>query len=564
VGITDSILVFPPGASGLASAWASTIQLGSWLDPEVGVDYGAKGLIRSIEAGNALVDGGQFGYRSAPIRHMAIPLIVNTASPAMWEGMLARAAMPGAIIAVQPELVPSAQAVYFDVIDGRYEPEHNIFHNRVGVRKGVLYLDTQPYGYWPTEILLASSASVGWNGALAVNGASVIGDVPPLAHILVQPTSASVYMPTGSWFADMLAWSLAGRPSFVPMMPAAKFVYRATNLPWGDSNGPAALAYPASLIGDKYAPASQAWKVTPSLGAIPGFASAYPWTLLFSSSSLAIPSALEPAYRGRFRAFAFARSAPSNYPWNMIVDAAPLGQGPALASANQLATWAQAAFPSSLYYIATTISSYIGAGNPGGATSFIPSPAYQILDLGELSLPPSGSGFQQSVELRVWGAPGPSANDSTGSVQLYFGGLYLLPLDGAAGILTGGLTYPSVGAWGPTVMGASDLSNDTAPGSILYIVGASPASMFQAAFEMGNRFTDSFLVVSPSTASQALTDVRALHRGISPRLGASTSQLVLLSGDKRAGASTPVVQANFEFAEVSVSYRPLFQFLAGV
>ena len=96
----------------------------------------------------------------------------------MWEGMLARAAMPGAIVGVQPENVPSAQAVYFDVIDGRYETEHNIFHNRIGVRKGTLYLDTQPYGYWPTEILLASAASVGWSGALAVNGAtSVLGSI---------------------------------------------------------------------------------------------------------------------------------------------------------------------------------------------------------------------------------------------------------------------------------------------------------------------------------------------------------------------------------------------------
>lgn len=558
----DSIIVFPPGASAYALASQPQIQLGSWLDPEVGVDYGAQGLIQSIQAGNALVDGGRFGYRHGAIRKMAIPLIVNTPSPVMWEGMLARAAQPGAMIAVQPELVPSAQAVFFDVIDGRYEPAHNLFHNRVGVHKGVLHLETQPYGYWPTEILLASAASVGWNGALAVNGASIIGDVPPLAHVIIQPTAASCYMPTGSWFADMAAWSLSARPSFAAMIPANKFVFVASPPIWGQSVASGYFA--ASLSGDQYAPGSQAWVLSPSTVQVTGarIDALMPWTQLFSSSQGAIPSALSPAYRGRFRVFAFARTTPSEFPWNMIVDAIPAGGLQALASANQLATMAQPAFDGALPYVAT--GWFGGPSNMYGilsATALVASPAYQIMDCGEMTLPPNASGFQGPIELRVWAAMGPSgANDqSVASMQVRFGGLFLLPVDGAAGILTGGLAYPSVAAWGATIAVASDTGN----ASVFGYQGASPASMFQGQFEMGAQFTDSFLVTKPG-ASQALADVRALHRGVSPRLDSSTSQLVLLLGDKRAGASAPIVHGNYEFAAASVSYRPLFQFLYGV
>lgn len=558
----DSILLFPPGASGLASAWASTIQLGSWLDPEVGVDYGAKGLIRSIQSGNALIDGGAFGYRSAPVRHMAIPLVINTASPAMWEGMLARAAMPGAIVGIQPELVPSSQAVYFDVVDGRYEPDHNIFLNRAGRRKGTLFLETQPYGYWPTEIVLASSASVGWNGQLAVNGASMIGDVSPLAHVIVQPTSASAYMPTGSWYADMLAWSLSGRPSFAPMIPANQFVFMASPPPWGAGGSG---FYAASLSGDKYASGSQAWIVTPSTGQIESAQTqTMPWTLLFSSSRGAIPSALEPAYRGRFRVFALGRTTPSDYPWNVIVDAVPAGAQQSLASANQIATWAQPVYPSSLYFVA---SGWLAGATVGvkiaWATSFSPSPGYQIMDCGEMALPPMGSGFQGPVELRVWAAMGPSGRNAqapASNMQMWFGGLYMLPVDGPAGILVGGMAYPSVGGWGPTV----NIPSDAGLGSVWANYGASPATTIQGQFEMGGiAYTDSFLVTTPG-ASQALSDVRAQHRGVAPRLGASTNNLSILIGDRRAGLSAQTVQANFEFARVSVSYRPAFQFLFGV
>lgn len=549
----DGILLFPPGASALASAWASTIQLGSWLDPEVGVDYGSKDLIQSMQAGNALTDGGRFGYRHGTIRKMQIPLIINTPSPAMWEGMLARAAYPGAIIAVQPELVPSSQAVYFAVIDGRYEPAHNIFHNRVGVRKGVLHLETQPYGYWPTEILLASSASVGQFGTLAVNGASLLGDVPPIAHVRITPTTASAYMPTGSWFADMAAWSLSGRPSFSAVFPASAFSFVASVPPWNPAWAPSQAFLP-TIAADVYAPGGQGWGV--QMPVTPPGSSA--WTQLYSSLASAIPSALAPAYAGRFRVFAFAKMTPSCLPWQLIVDAQRFQAGQALASANQIATWAQPAWATSLYMVATGLTGgFTPASVTGWATSFIASPGYQILDCGELTLPPYASGFQGPVELRVWANPIPAISASN---YAWFGGLYLLPVDGPAGILTGGLAAPSVGAWQATTAIVSSVID---PSHVFYVVGASPASMAQGQFEMNMGFSESYLVTRPG-ASQVYGDVRALHRGVTPRIGASTNQLNILLGDRRAGESFPTMAANLEFAAVSVSYRPEFQFLYGV
>jgi hypothetical protein len=282
------------------------------------------------------------------------------------------------------------------------------------------------------------------------------------------------------------------------------------------------------------------------------------WTLLYSTLASAIPSALAPAFAGRFRVFAFAKTTPSVLPWTMLVDAQRFQAGQAMASENQIATWAAPAWATSLYMVATALTGgFTPASVTGWATSFIASPGYQILDCGELTLPPYASSFQGPVELRVWGNP---IEEGNASAYAWFGGLYLLPVDGPAGILTGGLAAPSIGAWQATTAIVSSVIDPT---HVYYVVGASPASMAQGQFEMNQSFNESYLVTRPG-ASQVYGDVRALHRGITPRLGASTNQLNILLGDRRAGESFPTMAANLEFASVSVSYRPAFQFLYGV
>jgi hypothetical protein len=361
---------------------------------------------------------------------------------------------------------------------------------------------------------------------------------------------------TGSWMTDTITWSLAAAPSFVGMIPANKFSLGAASaVPWTATGG----NWAGSLIGDAQVAGSQAWDTVPTLTAFPGV-NDIPWQPVFVSSA-AIPSALEPAYRGRFRAYAYMRViAPSSaalpypsmgvFPFQALLDAVPVNnQWQSLASANQLAS-VYAGIPSGWANLKL---------NPGYATYLDPSPNYGIFDLGEINLPPAGSGYQQGLLLRLWMIPASGlgsamqpaiGSTSMPSVHVRFGGVQLIPVDGAAGVLTGGLAQPSISGWLDSLF-----SIPTIP------IG----SAYQAAFEMGRGFNDSFEAVAPSGAGQAvLDDLRSLHRGVAPRLGATTNQLVFMTGDRRWGSKDPVTQGTVGYSKASVSYRPLFNFLYGV
>lgn len=514
----DSIILFPPGASGAGSQ----LQLGTYLMADPGANYGAQGLLQSLRSANALSDGGRFGFRYAPVRQMAIPLLLRDVpgqTLLQTESLMRQWSTPGAYVALQPETVPSGEAVFFDVIDGRWEPDYNTFENRVGRRKGTLFLDTQPFGYWPTELMLASAASVGYMGQLTVSGASVIGDVAPLAHIVFNPTIASQFAAAvGSGYPpDMLAFSLAARPSFRPFIGASSFP---PSQPVFNTNATPSLGVP-----DKYSPASIA-KIFTNTGS---FAAAN-WFLAAETASF-ISSAIEPAYRGRFRVFAFAKAFPSTMPWQLMVDADRFVPSPpttdlyspqALASGNQLAT------------------AYSVARDAGG-NSLSASPAYSVLDMGEITLPPSASGVQGGVRLRIWAnQPSPFV----GTAQIALGGLYLLPVDGAAGILTKGLYTPTL--------------NSGVPGLL----------------ELNNGLSfDSVSITAPvpgGGSGRVAQDGRAFYRGVSPRLGASVQQLNFITADRRVtlsgadGGTYPTFAANVEWSQVSVSYRPAFSFLHGI
>lgn len=509
----DSVIVFPPGPS----TAGSQLQIGTYIMYDPGPNFGAAGLISNLKTNNALRDGGVFSRRIVPQRTMAFPLLLRDVpgqTLLQTESLLREWVAPGAAIAIQPENVPSGEAVFFDVLDGRWEFDYNPFENRIGRRKGTLYVDTQPWGYWPTEMLLASSASVGQFGQLAVNGASVIGDVPPLAHLIISPTVASAYAPgIGSGYApDMAAYSLGARPSFTPY---ANPTYTGTG---------AAGVYTASLVADKYAPGGMARVL--GGGGIPSI-----W-LNIADTGTWIASAIEPAYRGRFRVFAFGRFLASYGglpPMQLIVDAdrPPPTVGAlnslfplAMASSNQIATVAQVILPS------------------GNALSA--SPGYQMVDAGEITLPPTASGYQGPVRLRVWAN---WAGTTAGSVLFAYGGLYLLPIDGAAGIQTRGMYVPTLYGGG---------------------VGA---------LELNNGFSErvDLMDVYPGAATgQTPYDGRSYFRGVMPRIGASTNSLTLLTADRQVGnfqfvtGTYMVAAANVEYSQVSISYRPTFQFMHGL
>lgn len=524
----DSILIFPPGAS----VAGSQLQVGTYLMADPGADYGAQGLIQSIESSNALRDGGVFAYRNVGPRRMSVPLLLRDVpgqTLEQTESLLREWTTAGAAVAVQPEGIPSGQAVFFDVIDGRWEPDYDTFENRAGYRKGSLFLDTQPWGYWPTEMLLASAASIGYMGQLAVNGASVLGDVPPLARIQIIPSSASTFLTSdvgggGSQVGlDTVALSLGAKPSFAAFIPPASFfpqTIRFSATSGGDSTG--------VLSADKFAPASQAifWNATAlKSGGAPD------WTLAAYSG---ISSALAPAYRGRFRAFAFLKFAPAaaaTVTFSAILDAERGGfpsSMVALASGNQLATLGGAT---------TNVNSF-----------FVASNAYHTLDMGELTLPAGGgSGLQGEMRLRLW----MTATTATSyAATVGFGGLYLLPIDGAGGVLTRGGVIPTLS--GNPIVGLAT----------------------QAGFEWNTRFSEETYLVNTqpglaAVGAQPLVygDAMAFYRGVAPRIGATTNQLTFLTSDRTANnfaITGQAYQGSVEYSKVSVSYRPTFQFLAGL
>jgi hypothetical protein len=503
----DSILLFPPGPS----VAGSQLQLGTYLMWDPGADYGAQALIQSIEATNALRDGGAFALRNVGPRKMSFPLLLRDVpgqTLLQTEGLLRRWSTNGAAVAVQTETTPSGQAMFFDVIDGRWEPDYDGFENRSGHRKGTLFLDTQPWGYWPTMMLIASSASVGGPGILPFTG-SFIGDAPGLGELFIVPTTATSYGPNMK--TEMLAWSFSARPSFQAFWPAGSLIGGLATF----------FNYPGTLIGDAFAPASQAIRTVPTQIN----------TTFAGMVAAAIPATLEPAYRGRFRLFAFARFGPSQAaPWLVTADAAAgsyaftaVGIPGGLASSNPIAT------------LPVAVASNGSLGGQGA------SPAYSVLDLGEIGLPLVAS-QQNSLQIRLWGEP--PVSSVVANTFFDVGGIYLLPVDGAAGILTRGLNQPSLNA-----------SSNTG---------------FQGNFYQSALTGDAFITLPTSVVGSIspVKDARAFYRGGLPLVGASQIQLDLLQAGWRIQDGTPSAQPPLRsqphFASVSVRYRPSFQFLYGL
>lgn len=486
-----------------------------------GADYGAQGLIQSMETSNALRDGGAFSYRSVGPRKMSFPLLLRDVpgqTLLQTESLLREWTTAGAYVAIQPETVASGEAVFFDVLDGRWEPDYDGYLNRAGRRRGTLYLDTQPFGYWPTMILLASAASIGGPGVMTLNtGGSYIGDAPGLGELFIAPTSATSY--GISQKTETIAWSLGARPSFQAFWPAASLIAFTDTMP-------------ATLFGDKYAPASQTLRFIATDTTL--------YLLQTGLAAAAIPAALESAYRGRFRFFAWARFGPSQgIPYTVSGDVGgpsyqftPLGMA-YLASAAPVAT------------VPVSVASWGQLGGQGA------SPAFSLIDLGEIGLPLVAS-QPNDLQLRIWGVPaqpipgGGIAGATTliASSTVDIGGFYLQPLDGAAGLLPRGLYQPTY-------------NSTTGVG-------------FQGRFYQSAVTRDAYVTMPTSTLA-SLSPVRnalTFFRGALPIVGATTLQLDLLLAGKRIQNGTPSNQPPLRsepaFAQVSVRYRPTFQFLHGL
>lgn len=373
----------------LTGPQGTMIDVGSWIRTEPGPDYGARDLVQQQYAQNALAEGGRFAYETEPIRRMVFPLMVPSGGIAgnsldLIEALLRQSARPGGYIDIQPDGTPTANITRFDLLGGRVNHDpYTIPVQRAARRQLSLELDVQPFGYWPTWITLASVASVALPGVLSFNApASLIGDVPALVELVALATGASSGGANPTYMFDAFAYGNSGRPSFSAQLAGGSWVTAGT------------------VLGDQYALGSQA-------AGIPYSAAASGWALKLSYP---IPSALEPAYRGRYRAFGLF-SGHASVRYQVSLDAG-LDTLAALASAAPIAS------------VAPTSGAYDA-----------------WLDLGELALPAVGSGIQQQQRLRLWANPA-----SIGASSMFiFGGLYLLPIDGETGIMPRGLSQPSIG-----------------------------------------------------------------------------------------------------------------------
>ena len=470
----------------LVGPQGSAINVGSYVRADPGPDFGAKDLLKSEYAETPFIEGGYLAGESMGVRSMTFPVRLASSGAFVGglpgiEAFLRSCARPGAYVDLMPNGVATAEAVRFDVVGGRYEEDYSIRQNEVGRREGTLKLEVEPYGYWPTQITLASVASVGLPGRVAVPGASVLGDAPALARIAIQPTAPTSY-PLGTWAPDMLAWSLAAKPSAVPFWPAASL----------------ASAIPGALGGDAFAPASQALSLYPS-------PTQGGWR---NVANLTIPSALEPDYRGRFRAFAWAKLTPSQpIPYQLSLDAVPaVNPQAALASAQSVATLAP---------------------NVRGASIAAASPAYHLLDLGELVLPPVASGLRQDQLVRLWANPaGTTIGIATPVIAL--GGLYLLPLDGDVGYLPRGLGVPTFATPSPGRFVTDKITRRT------------------------------YIGVPGSDLSSAVALANAPHyRGAQPQITASTTALDILSGARRTDLAAQYRDEVLSEGAAQLYYYPL-------
>ncbi len=392
----------------LTTPAGTVINIGSWLRADPGPDFDP-GAVRQYDiTENAWAEGGAFAFERHRARRFRFPLTLASGGAGLdlhtLEGLLQRGAAPGAVIDLKPDGVATADMVRFDVIDGRLDADYDVWHQRVSRRLAALELTVEPFGYSPTWILLASVASVALPASIGLTGvASLYGDAPGFVDISIYPITPTT-SGLGTYVADAVFWSMGARnPSFLAGIDVINL---------GSYSGVL-----ATVINDELSPiaqrAVQAY-VSPTQAG---------WTAI---QHFPIASAVEPAYRGRHRVWAWAKLTPSQgVPWRIAADVAPAAlTGKALASGNPVATLVPAA--------------------RGGSTPVMGvSPGYHIVDLGEHQFPPAGgSGIQQDLRLRIWAAPG-TANVGVPTPIVQIGALFLQALDGPAGVLARGLAQPS-------------------------------------------------------------------------------------------------------------------------
>lgn len=480
----------------LLTLGGSTVDLGSYVRADPGVDWGTRDLLKAVYAENPVAEGGRLAYETVGVRKLQFPLLLPSGgaglSLAGLESLLALLARPGAVLDVKPQGVATGGMVRFDVLTGRWEPDPNVRHWEIGVRLGTLRLDTQPFAYLPTWITLASTASVGLPGRFEIPNASLLGDIPGYGLLVVQPSNPPETTDiTSTWDTDTLIWSVGARPSHMGFLTGASWT---SAIPSGRHEGAnAEIGVPAA--GATYL---RIYTSPTGVG----------WTQM---AYYDIATTLEPAHRGRYRAYAYIGNDPrlSRTDLQFSLDAVnKQNASAAMASAQAIAS----------------------LGGQVTATAYQP----QLLDLGDITLPAVASGAAQITRLRLW-LNRPTYADGSNSF-LWFSGIHLLPIDGPNGVQTK-LQYPLV-----------NLSR-----TARFVIDGRERAVYAADIQNEQIAT-----------SRPLADALPQYRGGFPMVGASTVAVDLLAAQRLilTGATYTTRVAPL-FAQAQLSYQPRFLFLKG-
>jgi hypothetical protein len=418
------------------------------------------------------------------------------------EAMLRQMTRPGAYVDLKPDGVASSEVVRFDVLGGRVNHDpYMVRLQEIGRRYVTVELDTQPYGYWPTWVLLASTASLGLPGSLDLPPASRLGDVPGLVLLAVTPTTMS--SAGGSWIANTVAWSL-GQASGAPLMYAPD---TGATMSQGSAGSPTPLVDANSPAG------SHTFGVDIGLNLL---TTATAWLKL---GAVNLRGTERP---GMYRVFAWTKLTPSGAnPLQMTIDYSAFSNA-AMASANAIAT------------IIPNLSSGPAAGV--GAYGAVPSSAFVLNDMGLLTIPSIAGSLQATnAAFNLW-----VAGSSPGSalMSVAFG---LLRVDGPAGAITN-LTWVPPG--GVRLQRGLGIRIDSSERSITAYDTSNPSTFIA---DLTANARGGMPAIGPSAA----------------RIDLIPGSIKIASTNVSA-ATTPHAHPGPEFATVGVYYRPRFSFLKGL
>lgn len=528
----NHLRLMPPihevGASGFIS---SGIDLLPWRMTNEPWELGAAGVkTRTYAEGPGIIGGIQTSEQSG-VRLWSFPLMLASngtysglqglerairiaAQPGGW--LEYRTALPGAIGASSP-------VMRVDLLGGELVPQWNERVHQVARGRAQLLLETAPIAYPASSpFLLRTVASVQLPGTLTVDGASVLGEHGGYLRLTIRPRVATTW-PVGSWVPDALGFVCWREQGNVGAEQGDHLLLGGNDGGFASGIGGTQMANPMAIPGQNflasvycqraYLPSWGQWRqvrVNPRSQAN-GFR-----TTDYGFSS------------GRNRLFGYFRLGPSQgMPWQLIADTAPYGAEniAPLASAQPVATLAPA----------------VASGDPGawGAQA---SPAFTVLDFGEITLPALGaSGFKGSLQtwIRFW-AYTPS---SVATSELDFGGLLLLPADKSS-LIVRGVHAPT------TTMGSQYAGYwDGRPQAQLAWAVAPLASNLASIVPVADRVGElrGGFPMMPAVA-QSGENIRFQVWG----------------ADRKAasGAGEILVHANLKWAEVRVEYQPDFVFLA--